>query len=90
MQLDLLAIKGANVAFLDESTARKVSARLTGWDMELRNFAPLASKAKPSPLKVSGRIGSGRAGSNAAPNRVPASPRLPSTVGRSVTSHSSR
>lgn len=61
VQLDLLAIKGANVAFLDESTTRKVSARLTGWDMELRNFAPLASKAKPSPLKVSGRIGSGRA-----------------------------
>lgn len=61
VQLDLLAIKGANVAYLDESMARRVTARLTGWDVELRDFAPLATKSKPSPLKLSGRIGSGRA-----------------------------
>ncbi|QMV74304.1 DUF748 domain-containing protein [Comamonas piscis] len=61
VQLDLIAIKGAQLAFQDESTARKVAFRLTGWDVELRDYAPLARKAKPSPLKLSGRIGSGRA-----------------------------
>ncbi|MGE8492096.1 DUF748 domain-containing protein [Comamonas sp.] len=61
VQLDVIAIKGAQLAFQDESTARKVAFRLTGWDLELRDYAPLAAKAKPSPLKLSGRIGSGRA-----------------------------
>jgi len=60
VQLDLVAIKGAQLAFQDESTARKVAFRLTGWDLELRDYAPLATKAKPSPLKFSGRVGSGR------------------------------
>ncbi|MFA9283144.1 DUF748 domain-containing protein [Comamonas sp. SY3] len=61
VQLGLVSIKGAQLAFQDESTARKVAFRLTGWDLELRDYAPLAAKAKPSPLKLSGRIGSGRA-----------------------------
>lgn len=60
VQLDLVAIKGAQLAYQDESTARKVAFRLTGWDLELRDYAPLATKAKPSALKLSGRIGSGR------------------------------
>ncbi len=61
VQLARIAIKGANVAYQDESTPRKVALRVTDLDAELRDYAPLASKAKPSPLKVSGRIGTGRA-----------------------------
>ncbi len=61
VQLARIAIKGANVAFQDESTPRKVAARLTDFDVELRDYAPLATKAKPSPLKLAGRIATGRA-----------------------------
>ncbi|MFC3216734.1 DUF748 domain-containing protein [Comamonas sp. JC664] len=53
MQLDVIAIKGAQLAFQDESTARKVAFRLTGWDLELRDYAPLA--ARPSPRRSSSR-----------------------------------
>ena len=60
VQLSRVAIKGANVAYQDESTPRKVAVRLTDWDAELRDYAPLATKAKPSPLKLSGRIATGR------------------------------
>ena len=61
VQLSRIAIKGANVAYQDESTPRKVAVRLTDFDAELRDYAPLATKAKPSPLKVSGRVATGRA-----------------------------
>ena len=61
VQLSRIAIQGANVAYQDESTPRKVMVRLADFDVELRDYAPLAAKAKPSPLKVSGRIATGRA-----------------------------
>ncbi len=61
VQLDSIAIKGANVQYLDESLPRKAAFKVTGLDVELRDFAPLATKAKPSVLKVSGRLGTGRA-----------------------------
>ena len=61
VQLSRIAIKGANLVYQDESTPRKVAVRVTDLDAELRDYAPLVSKAKPSPLKVSGRIGTGRA-----------------------------
>ncbi len=61
VQLSRIAVKGANVAYQDESTPRKVAVRLADFDVELRDYAPLATKAKPSPLKVSGRIATGRA-----------------------------
>ena len=61
MQLSRIAVKGASVAYQDESTPRKVAVRLADFDVELRDYAPLAVKAKPSPLKVSGRIATGRA-----------------------------
>lgn len=61
VQLSRIAVKGASVAYQDESTPRKVAVRLADFDVELRDYAPLAVKAKPSPLKVSGRIATGRA-----------------------------
>ncbi|MEG0976473.1 MAG: DUF748 domain-containing protein [Comamonas sp.] len=61
VELARIAIKGAHVQYQDESTPRKVAVRLSNFDAELRDYAPLAKQAKPSPLKVAGRIATGRA-----------------------------
>jgi len=61
VELASIAVKGANLQYLDESTPRRVAFKLSGVDLQLEQFAPLAPKAQPSRLKLAGRLATGRA-----------------------------
>lgn len=55
-----LALHGGSVAFRDESAATPVALLVSGLQVQLKNFAPLAAKAPPTALSFSARLGAGR------------------------------
>ncbi|GAB2471315.1 hypothetical protein GCM10027082_23340 [Comamonas humi] len=61
VELASIAVKDANVQYLDEATPRRVAFKLSALDLKVEQFAPLSTKAKPSPVKLAGRIATGRA-----------------------------
>ena len=70
IQLAGIAIDGGAVQFRDEAAANKpglpataaqpVALELSALRLRLGAFAPLATKAKPTPIELSAKIGSGR------------------------------
>lgn len=61
VHLGEVALDDAAVAFRDASRASPVAFLVSSLRLRLKDFAPLAVSAKPSPLNVSARIGAGRA-----------------------------
>lgn len=61
VELSSIAVKDANLQYLDEATPRKVAFKLQGVDARVEQFAPLSPKAKPSKVSLAGRIATGRA-----------------------------
>jgi len=55
-----LALHGGSVAFRDAATASPVAFLLSGLQVQLKDFAPLATNAPAAALRLSGRIGTGR------------------------------
>lgn len=55
-----LALHGGSVAFRDEAAASPVALLVSGLQVQLKNFAPLAVNAPPAALSLSARMGAGR------------------------------
>ncbi|MFC4788848.1 MULTISPECIES: DUF748 domain-containing protein [Giesbergeria] len=55
-----LALHGGTVAFRDGFVASPVALLVSGLQVQLKDFAPLASNTPPSALSVSARVGAGR------------------------------
>lgn len=60
VQLSELSLDGGSVAFRDAAQAAPVSFLVSSLRVRLKDFAPLAQAAKPSPLSISARLGAGR------------------------------
>ena len=60
VQLENLAISGGEVNFRDALPERPVQVQLSGLQLQMRDFAPLATAGTASQVRVSARVASGR------------------------------
>ncbi|NMM75158.1 DUF748 domain-containing protein [Acidovorax sp. SRB_24] len=61
VQLADVSVDGGALAFRDAAQATPVAFQLSSLQMRLKDFAPLAQSAPPSALRLSARLGAGRA-----------------------------